>query len=59
MVAAGYEPSLSAVTGTAGEGVKDAFVTGLSTAFLVSGSLLVLAFVFSLVQGRVGRGEAT
>ena len=57
MAAAGYEPSLSAVTGSGGEGVKSAFVSGLSTAFLVSGSLLVLAFVLSVVQGRVGRGE--
>ena len=57
MAAAGYEPSLSAVTGSAGEGVKSAFVDGLSTAFLVSGSLVTLAFVLSVVQGRVGRGE--
>ncbi len=57
MAAAGYEPSLSAVTGSGGEGVKNAFVSGLSTAFLVSGSLLGLAFVLSIVQGRVGRRE--
>ena len=55
MAAAGYEPSLSAVTGSTGEGVKSAFVDGLSTAFLVSGSLVTLAFVLSVVQGRVGR----
>ena len=57
MAAAGYEPSLSAVTGSGGEGVKGAFVNGLSTAFLVSASLLGLAFVLSVVQGRVGRGK--
>ena len=58
MAASGFEPSLSAVTGSAGEGVKEAFVSGLSTAFLVSSSLLGVAFVLSGVQGRVGRGAA-
>ena len=57
MAAAGYEPSLSAVAESGGEGVKAAFVNGLSTAFLVSASLLGLAFVLSIVQGRVGRRE--
>lgn len=58
MAAAGYEPSLSAITGSVGEGVKGAFVDGLSMAFLVSTSLLGLGLVLSVVQGRVGRGDS-
>lgn len=58
MAAAGYEPSLSEITGSVGEGVKGAFVDGLSMAFLVSTSLLGLGLVLSVVQGWVGRGES-
>ena len=57
MASAGYEPSLSAVTETSGEGVKDAFVSGLSMSFLVSLAMTGVAFTISVVQGRVGRGE--
>ena len=57
MASAGYEPSLSAVTGGAGEGVKSAFVSGLSTAFLTSMAMVAVGFALSLVQGWVPRGE--
>ena len=49
----GYAPSLAAVSGEGGEGLRAAFVAGLTKAFLVSGSLMVLAAVLSAVRGEV------
>ncbi len=48
----GFEPSLAAVTESGGEGVRRAFVTGMSKAFLVSGGLMLLAVVVSGLRGE-------
>ena len=48
----GYEPSLSAVSGGDGEGVKSAFLVGLNRAFLFSGSYMLLSAVLSWVRGE-------
>ena len=53
MASLGYEPSLGAVSEAGDEGVKAAFVSGMSRAFLVSGGLVLLAMVVSGLQGRV------
>jgi MFS family permease len=41
----GYEPSLAAVTEDGGEGVKVAFVSGMSRAFMVAGALMALSIL--------------
>ena len=46
----GYEPSLSAITEEAGEGVRNAFVAGMSRAFIISGSLALSAMVISFLR---------
>ncbi|MEE9199660.1 MAG: MFS transporter [Dehalococcoidia bacterium] len=43
----GYEPSLAAVSGAGGEGVRAAFASGLNKAFLAAGSFMLLALVIS------------
>ena len=53
----GYEPSLAAVGGAGGEGVRSAFVTGLNKAFLVSGSLMLLAMALSALRGEARREQ--
>ncbi len=52
MGALGYEPSLAAVSEPGNEGVKGAFVTGMSRAFLVAASFMLLAMVLSGVRGE-------
>ena len=48
----GYEPSLAAVTEDGGEGVKSAFVSGMSRAFAIAGALMVLSIVLSVLRGE-------
>ncbi len=50
MASLGFEPSLAAVSGDEGEGVREAFVAGFTKAFLVSASLMFLAMFLSLVR---------
>ncbi|MFQ5933063.1 MAG: MFS transporter [Dehalococcoidia bacterium] len=52
----GYDPSLTTVAESGGEGVKLAFVDGLNKAFLLSGGLMVLGMVVSVLHGG-GRRE--
>ena len=52
MASMGYEPSLDVVASAAGgQGVKEAFVQGLRTAFLASLGLVAFATVLSVVKG--------
>ena len=51
----GYEPSLGAVAGSDGEGVRAAFVSGLNRAFLVAAGLTALAAVLSVLRGETRR----
>jgi EmrB/QacA subfamily drug resistance transporter len=48
----GFEPSLSAVTETGGESVRQAFVVGLSRAYMVGAVFAVAALVISLLRGE-------
>ena len=50
MASHGFEPNLSAIGEGGGEGVRMAFVEGLSTALRVSGVLMVLALVLTVVR---------
>ena len=52
MASLGYEPNLSAVSESGGEGVRVAFVLGLRRAFSVSGGLMIFAMVLSLLRGE-------
>lgn len=53
----GYEPSLAAVTEDGGEGVKSAFVSGMSRAFMVAGALMVLSIALSVLRGEAQPDE--
>ena len=53
MASLGYEPSLSAVTGSGGDGARIAFIEGMGLAFLVSTWLMAGAMALSLVRGEV------
>ena len=57
MSSLGHEPNLSAVADGGNDGVKVAFVTGLSRSFMVSAGLMLIAFVLSVL--RSGRREVT
>ena len=50
MASQGFEPNLSAVSGAGGDGVRMAFVDGLSTALRVSGALMVFGLVLTVVR---------
>ena len=47
----GYEPSLAAISEVGGEGVREAFVSGLSKAFITAGSLHLMALAISGMHG--------
>ena len=55
MASYGYEPSLSAITQEAGEGVYGAFVVGISRSFMVSASLASVAMVISFFRSEAPR----
>ncbi len=69
MASYGYEPSLSAVTGGSGEGVREAFVVGMSRAFRLSGALMLIALALTVLRAdraktleqspQLGRAQAT
>ena len=50
MASQGFEPNLSAISEGSGEGVRLAFTEGLSTALRVSGVMMVLALVLTVVR---------
>ena len=50
MASYGYEPNLSAVAEGSGEGVRQAFVMGMSRAFLVSGVLMLFALALTVLR---------
>jgi Na+/melibiose symporter-like transporter len=50
MGAMGFEPNLSAVTAVGGDGVRIAFVTGLSRAFVLAGTFVLLSSAISAVR---------
>ena len=50
MASQGFEPNLSAVSEAGGDGIRLAFVEGLSTALRVSGAMMVLALVLTAVR---------
>ncbi len=50
MASQGFEPNLSAISDGSGEGVRLAFVEGLSTALRISGVMMVLALVLTVVR---------
>ena len=50
MASQGFEPNLSAVSEAGGTGVRMAFVEGLSTALRVSGAMMALALVLTVVR---------
>ena len=50
MASQGFEPNLSAISDGSGEGVRLAFVEGLSTALRVSGVMMVMALVLTVVR---------
>jgi EmrB/QacA subfamily drug resistance transporter len=58
MASMGYEPNLGAVASEGGEGVKAAFVSGFNKAFMVSGSLVLLAMALSAVRSEPKQAEA-
>ena len=47
MASMGFEPSLDAVTGSAGAGAANAFVTGMRNVFLMAGGLMILVIAIS------------
>lgn len=49
----GYEPSLTAVAGGVESGLRNAFVQGMSRAYVISGGLMGVALALT-----IGRGEA-
>jgi MFS family permease len=53
MASLGYEPSLSAAADGVDSGIREAFVQGMGRAYVISGSLIVLALALT-----IGRGEA-
>ena len=55
MASYGYEPSLSAVTGGSGEGVREAFVVGMSRAFQLSGVLMLIALALTVLRADRAR----
>jgi len=48
----GYAPSLAVVSENGGEGVKSAFVTGMSRAFMAATALMVLSIALSVLRGE-------
>ena len=54
----GYAPSLDAVSEVGSEGVLGAFTSGLRTAYLVMGGLVLAAVVLSIVMSRQTKEEA-
>ncbi len=52
MASYGYEPSLSAISQDAGEGVYNAFVAGISRSFLVSTGLACVAMIISFFRSE-------
>ena len=52
MASLGHEPTLAAVSNSEGDGVKDAFVSGLHRAFLTGAGLVLVAMVISAVRGE-------
>ena len=50
MASYGYEPSLSAVTEGGGEGVREAFVVGMSRAFQLSGAMMMIALALTVLR---------
>lgn len=61
MASQGFEPNLSAISDGSGEGVRLAFVEGLSTALRISGVMMVLALGLTVVRPdpRVAARPAT
>ncbi len=57
MASSGFEPSLSTVSEVGGEGVKLAFMSGLTKAFWASGGLILLAMLPAVFQGQARRAE--
>ena len=55
MASYGYEPNLSAVAEGGGEGVRQAFVMGMSRAFLVSGVLMLFALALTVLRADRAR----
>ena len=52
MASMGYEPSLAAVSESGGQGLREAFVAGIHTVYLVAAGLAVSAMVLSVVRGE-------
>ena len=50
MASQGFEPNLSAISEGSGAGIRLAFVEGLSAALRVSGAMMVLALVLTVVR---------
>ena len=48
----GYEPTLAAVSESEGGGVKAAFVSGLSKAYLTGAGIVLAALVLSALRGE-------
>ncbi len=54
MASFGFEPNLSVLSDGGGAEVRSAFVIGLSRALLVSGCLMLIALVLSIIRPEVG-----
>ena len=59
MASMGYQPSLDAVSEVGSEGVLGAFTSGLRTAYLVMGGLVLAAVVLSIVMSRQAKERPT
>ena len=53
----GFEPSLAAVSDAGSEGARAAFVSGLNKAFLIAGSIMLLAMVISALNAEARAAE--
>jgi EmrB/QacA subfamily drug resistance transporter len=53
MASSGFEPSLSAVTKSGGEGARIAFIDGMGRAYLISTGLMLAGMLLSLMRGEV------
>ena len=51
MASMGHPPSLAAVSEVGGEGIREAFTSGMRTAYLTMGSIMVVAVAASLFRG--------
>ena len=59
MASMGHPPNLGAITDGSGEGIFSAFTSGMRTAYLAMGGLLILGIAISILVGSQPKGMAS